>query len=162
MELISSLSTSQKENMESDFEENMFFRFNHKYPGYEFVCLEKLKICMLPMLFYRDHIPDLEQFNSNGKDVEVDDATIYIRNVYATKMLLLFYPFQENHDFLLFEDRWIFFCDANERRSMYCYSTRIMQNIQDVENSKKIVSSEFLSSDDSEIDVEQVLQIVWQ
>jgi len=45
MELISSLSTSQKENMESDFEENMFFRFNHKYPGYEFVCLEKLKIC---------------------------------------------------------------------------------------------------------------------
>jgi hypothetical protein len=37
-----------------------------------------------------------------------------------------------------------------------------MQNIQDVENSKKIVSSEFLSSDDSEIDVEQVLQIVWQ
>jgi hypothetical protein len=85
MRLISSLSTNQKENMEDDFEENLFFRFSDKYPGYEFACLEKLNICKIPMLFYRDHIP--------GKDDDVDDATLNIRNVYATKMLLGFYPF---------------------------------------------------------------------
>jgi len=93
MRLISSLSTNQKENMEDDFEENLFFRFSDKYPGYEFACLEKLNICKIPMLFYRDHIPDLEQCNINGEDDDVDDATLNIRNVYATKMLLGFYPF---------------------------------------------------------------------
>ena len=93
LRLISSLSTNQKENMEDDFEENLFFRFSDKYPGYEFACLEKLNICKIPMLFYRDHIPDLEQCNINGEDDDVDDATLNIRNVYATKMLLGFYPF---------------------------------------------------------------------
>jgi hypothetical protein len=52
------------------------------------------------MLFYRDRIPDLEQCNINGED----DATLNIRNVYATKMLLLFYPFREHHEFPLFQD----------------------------------------------------------
>jgi hypothetical protein len=32
---------------------------------------------------------------------DVDDAAINIRNVYATKMLLLFYPFHEHHNFLI-------------------------------------------------------------
>jgi hypothetical protein len=44
MRLISSLSTNQKENMESDFEENFFCRFSNNNPGYDFACLEKLKI----------------------------------------------------------------------------------------------------------------------
>ncbi len=61
---------------------------------------------------------------------------------YVTKMLLLFYPFRENHDFPLFEDRWKFFCEAHERGSLYWDSSRIMQNIQNVQNSKKIVSKQ--------------------
>jgi hypothetical protein len=36
MRLLSSLSTNQKENMENDFEESLFFRFSDNYPGYEF------------------------------------------------------------------------------------------------------------------------------
>jgi hypothetical protein len=159
MRLISSLSTNQKENMESDFEENFFYRFNSKYPGYDFACLEKLKICKVPMLYYKDHIPDLEQCMIHGEDDVVDAATLNVRNDYATKMLLLFYPFQENHDLPLFEDRWKFFCAAHERGSLYWDSTRIMQNIQDVQNSKKIVSKqesfEVLSGVDSEFDAEQ-------
>ena len=35
--------------MESDFEEIFFYRFSNSYPGYDFVCLEKLKICKVPM-----------------------------------------------------------------------------------------------------------------
>jgi len=119
MRLISSLSTNQKENMENNFEENLFFRFSDKYPGNEFACLEELNICKIPMLFYRDHIPDLEQCNINGEDDDVDDTTFYIRNVYATKMLLLFYPFHEHHEFPLFQDRWNFFCEAHDNGSLY-------------------------------------------
>jgi hypothetical protein len=59
----------------------------------------------------------------------------------------------------LFEDRWKFFSEAHERGYLYWDSTRIMQNIQDVQNSKKIVSKqeslEVLSGVDSEFDVEQ-------
>jgi hypothetical protein len=36
----------------------------------------------------------------------------------------------------------IFFCEAHERGSLYWDSTRIIQNIQDVQNSKKIVSKQ--------------------
>jgi hypothetical protein len=74
-------------------------------------------------------------------------------------MLLLFYPFRENHDLPLFEDRWKFFCEAHERGSLYWDLSRIIQNIQDVQNSKKIVSKqesfEVLSGVDSECDAEQ-------
>ena len=59
----------------------------------------------------------------------------------------------------MFEDRWKFFCEAHERGSLYWDSSRIMQNIQDVQNSKKIVSKqesfEVLSGVDSEFDAEQ-------
>ncbi len=93
MRLISSLSTNQKENMESDFEEIFFYRFSNNYPGYDFACLEKLKICKVPLLYYKELIPDLEQFNIYGEDDVVDAATLNVRNDYATKMLSLFYPF---------------------------------------------------------------------
>jgi len=80
MRLISFLSTNQKENMESDFEENFCYRFSSNYPGYDFPCLEKLKICKVPMLYYKDHIPDLEQCNISGEDDVVDAATLNVRN----------------------------------------------------------------------------------
>ena len=108
------------------------------------------------MLYYKDHIPDLENCEIRN-DSEKSDVTIgHLRNDYATNMLLLFYPFRENHDLPLFEDMWTFFCEAHERGSLYWDSSRIMQNIQDVQNSKKIVSKqeslEVLSGVDSEFD----------
>jgi len=51
MKLKSLLSNSQRENMESDFEENFFFKFMDEYPGYNFVCLVKLKYYKLPMIY---------------------------------------------------------------------------------------------------------------
>jgi hypothetical protein len=52
------------------------------------------------MLHYKDHIPDLEQCNICGEHDVVDAATLNVRNDYATKMLLLFYPFQKTMIFL--------------------------------------------------------------
>jgi len=107
------------------------------------------------MLFYRDHIPDIEQCNINGEDDYVVNATLNIRNVYATKMLLLFFLFCEHHEFPLFQDRWNFFCEAHDNGSLYWDSRRLMQNFQ----SKKIVSkqdsSENLIDVNSEGDFEQ-------
>jgi hypothetical protein len=74
-------------------------------------------------------------------------------------MLLLFYPFCEHNEFPLFQDRWNFFCEAYEKGSLYWDSRRIMQNFQDVENSKKNVSkqdsSEVLINVNSKCDLEQ-------
>jgi hypothetical protein len=50
MRLISSLSSNQKENLENDYEENQFFKFNEMYPGHQFSCVEKLKKYKVPML----------------------------------------------------------------------------------------------------------------
>ena len=160
MRLISSLSMNQKENLESDFEENLFFRFTQNYPGYEFACVEKLRHVKVPMLYYKDHIPDLANcdISSNDDMVDVDAATKNVRNDYATKMLLLFYPFRERNEFPLFEERWNFFLEAHENGSLYWDATRIMQNIQDVENSKKIISkqepSEALGNQETDSDIE--------
>jgi len=49
--------------------------------------LEKLKICKVPMPYYKDHIPDLEHCNICGEHDVVDAATLNVRNDYATKML---------------------------------------------------------------------------
>ena len=68
-------------------------------------------------------------------------ASSNIWNEYATKMLLLFFPFQDKIDFPNFEDRWNFFQDCSKSGLLYWDSERLMQNIQDVENSKKILST---------------------
>jgi len=140
MRLISSLSTQQVENLENDFEENQFFKFTSMYPGFNFACLECLKKPKLPMLFYNDNIPDLElcKVDADEHSAEIDATTWSIRNEYATKMLLLFLPFRDKTDFPEFEDRWNYFRQAQENGVLYWDATRLMQNIQDVENSKKI------------------------
>jgi hypothetical protein len=141
MWLITSLSSQQIENLDNDFEENQFFRFDEKYPGHRYACLERLKDSKTPMLYYNDSIPDLElcKVDNSANEEEVDVATQNIRNEYASKMLLLFLPFREREELPLFEDRWDFFLEAYENGYLYWDSPRLMQNIQDVENSKKIV-----------------------
>ncbi len=56
-------------------------------------------------------------------------------------MLLLFFPFQDKVDFPKFEDRWKFFQNCSKSGLLYWDSDRLMQNIQDVENSKRILST---------------------
>jgi len=112
------------------------------YPGHQFACVEKLKKCKVPMLYYNDKIPDVEpcklgkEFGENN----IDANTTNIQNEYATKILLLFFPFQDKIDFPNFKDRWIYLQDCSKNGLLYWDSERLMQNIQDVENSKKIVT----------------------
>ena len=53
-------------------------------------------------------------------------------------MLILFFSFREKSDFPIFDQRWNFFCSTMDDGKLYYDASRIMQNIQDVENSKKI------------------------
>jgi hypothetical protein len=86
MRLISSLSSNQKESLENDYEEYQFFKFNEMYPGHQFACVEKLK---------NDKIPDVElcKLDTAFGEIDNDATTTNMRNEYATKMLLLFFPF---------------------------------------------------------------------
>ncbi len=69
---------------------------------------------------------------------QIDESIQRNRNEYATKMLILFFPFRNKSDFPVFDERWIFFSQAMDNEQLYIDASRIMQNIQDVENSKKI------------------------
>ncbi len=91
------------------------------------------------MIYYKEKIPDLELCKLHMENEEIDDSTRMIRNDYATKMLILFYPFRQIHDFPEPNNRWKFFKESYEIGSLYWDSSRIMQNIQDVENTKKII-----------------------
>ena len=62
------------------------------------------------MLYYNDKIPDVElcKLGKEFGENDIDANTTNTRNEYATKMLLLFFLFQDKVDFPNFEDRWIF------------------------------------------------------
>jgi hypothetical protein len=107
MRLISSLSSNQKANLVNDFKENQFFKFNEVNPGHQFACVAKLKKCKVPMLYYNDKIPDVEQckLGTAFRENDIDATTTNIQNEYATKISLLFVPFQDKIDFPNFEDR---------------------------------------------------------
>lgn len=42
------------------------------------------------------------------EDDEIDETVQRSRNEYATKMLLLIFPFREKTDFPVFDEKWIF------------------------------------------------------
>jgi len=73
------------------------------------------------MLYYNDKIPDVElcKLGKAFGENDIDATTTNIRNEYATKMLLLFFPFQDKIDFPNFEDRWIFFQDCSKSGLLY-------------------------------------------
>jgi hypothetical protein len=56
------------------------------------------------MSYYKDNVPDLElcKIGSENLDEDIDLATQNIRNEYAMKILLLFYPFREKDEFPIF------------------------------------------------------------
>ena len=63
------------------------------------------------MLYYNDKIPDVElcKIGNEFEENMINANTTNIQNDYATKMLLLFFPFQYKTDFPNSENRWIFF-----------------------------------------------------
>ena len=76
MRLISSLSSNQKANLENDYKENRFFKFNEMY---QFACVERLKKSKVPMLYYNDKIPDVELCKL-GTAFGENDTIFYFNN----------------------------------------------------------------------------------
>ena len=116
--------------------------FLAEHPGKSFACLKKMKKVKIPMLYYKGELPDLEDCKIWDKSEELPPSVTDARNKYATTMLLLFYSFRDTCLFLdLEESRWDFFCRAVDTRDplLYIDSARIMQNIQNLHNSKKFV-----------------------
>jgi hypothetical protein len=52
----------------------------------------------------------------------------------------------------LYEQRWNFLCEAQENGFLYWDAKRIMQNIQDIENSKKIISKQETTPNSTNLD----------
>ncbi len=101
MKLISSLSMSQKEDLENDCIENQFFKFKDIYPGSNFACVGKMNKPKLPMLYYKDQIPDLEMCKiHNCEDDQIEETVQRIRNEYATICLYCSFPSKKNQIFL--------------------------------------------------------------
>jgi hypothetical protein len=114
------------------------WEFCDLHPGRKFALLVKRKRICVPMIYYRDHLPDLEFCHIGTPDVDVHNETRLVRNDYATKALIMFYPFREISDLPVFNERWTFYCNAHEQGRLYWDSTRLLQNIQNIHNSKKL------------------------
>jgi hypothetical protein len=109
VKLISSLTMSEREDLENDCIENQFFKFQNIYPGSNVAYLGKMEKSKLPMLYYKDKIPDLENCKiQNCEHDQIDETIERNNNEYATKMLILFFPFRGKSDFPVFDERWIF------------------------------------------------------
>jgi len=115
--------------------------FLDDHPGKEFACLKKMKREKVPMLYYSKDLPDLEfcKIENSGNAEPLEESVRRARNEYATVMLLLFHPFRDTFTFGNPETRWEFFCEAVDNGSLFWNDGKqIMQNIQDIHNSKKM------------------------
>jgi hypothetical protein len=110
-----------------DYKENHFFRFNEMYPDHQFACVEKLKKCKLPMLYYNDKIPDFElcKIRNEFEENEIDANTTNI-------------PVRDKTEFPSFENRWNFFQDYSKNGMLHWDSERLMQNIQMLKTARKL------------------------
>ena len=57
----------------------------------------------------------------------IDQSDINAWHEYATIMLLLFYPFQDNHDFGDAEGQWTLFCKMVDNGMIYSDAKQIMK-----------------------------------
>jgi hypothetical protein len=131
--------TTDDDDDDWDITDDVNWEFIEGHPGRNFACLKKLKRIQIPLLYYNGELPDLEDCDVG--ETEIQEATFNARNKYATTMLLLFYPFRDVYAFGDLNDRWDFFTDAvdNNDPKLYPNASKIMQNIQNLHNSKKFV-----------------------
>ncbi|MFN9654790.1 MAG: AAA family ATPase, partial [Dolichospermum sp.] len=137
--------------------DSIHFRFHEDHPGYMYACLAKRYTECIPKLYYSNKFPDIADLCMDS-DEGIDDTVRDMREIYARKALLLFYPFRDKQDLLGEKDSlWEFFIEQKHRLSplttasdvqlndepkLYQHALQILQNIQDLLNVKKIPSSE--------------------
>lgn len=131
------------------------FQFDIDHPGYLYSSLVERKKECIPKLYYSNKFPDVEQLEINKGD-DVDDTVKELREEYALKALLLFYPFRLKEDFLKEgNDLWTMYRTEKNRLKeslatnicmdpphLFIHSPKILQNIQDLLNVKRIPPNE--------------------
>ena len=131
------------------------FCFQRHHPGYEFSCLSKRDHECIPKLYYSNKFPDIAHLDME-KGNDVDDGVKELREVYAIKAMLMFYPFREKPDLLNgMESMWDSFMEQKTKLlnnsgqneeilgpTLYKHSLQILQNIQDLLNIKKVRNGE--------------------
>jgi hypothetical protein len=145
------------------------FRFSSGHPGYEYSCLEMRKNECIPKLYYSNKFPDVAALEID-KSNNVEEHVKALREEYALKAMLMFYPFRNNTDLLRGHDNlWSAFmeqknrlsqCDTNtelQPPSLYKHSLQILQNIQDLINIKKIPNGGDILESHTEIDQTDIL-----
>jgi len=129
------------------------FRFQIDHPGCNYCCLVKRSSQIIPQLYYSNVYPDVTSlYIPLGDDVE--DHVKQAREIYALKALLMFLPFRAKCDLLgIFPNLWQSFLyqkqklinhqnENGEEPTLYSRALKILQNIQDMLNVKKIPSKE--------------------
>ena len=136
-------------------ESKLHYRFNQRHSGYNYCCLYKRPNECVPKLYYTNSIPDIESLNLDKGDV-VEDHTLALREQYALKAMLMFFPFHDKpdlcgnhsslwHAFTFHKSRLIHHFATGEALSfphLYLHTIQILQNIQDLMNIKKVPKAE--------------------
>ncbi|MFO0446272.1 MAG: AAA family ATPase, partial [bacterium] len=132
-------------------ESKLHYRFNREHSGFNYCCLYKRPNECIPKLYCSNSIPDIELLELEKED-NVEEHTLALREVYALKAMLLFYPFLDKADILgNHECLWQSFTYQKTRLihhittgepiqppHLYLQTLQILQNIQDLINIKKI------------------------
>jgi hypothetical protein len=132
-------------------ESKLHYRFNRAHSGFNYCCLYKRPNECIPKLYYSSSIPDIELLELEKEDI-VEEHTLALREVYALKAMLMFYPFLDKsdilgnheslwHSFTYQKTRLIHHITTGERIQsphLYLHTLQILQNIQDLINIKKV------------------------
>ena len=142
------------------------FRFHKDHPGYQYCCLVQRKHECVPQLYYSNKFPDIESLQIENND-NVDSVLCTMRETYALKALLMFFPFKERNDILSnFDNLWnkLQHLKRNHQQrcasgqlSLYEHAPHILQNIQDLLNVRKIPSAEDILESCTNISDEEIL-----
>ena len=131
----------------------IYFKFKRDHPGYLYSCLVRRERECIPKLYYSSKFPDVSSLQI-GVVSDVDESVHAIRENYAKKALLMFFPFKRKedlygrHDSLWdsFQEQKLKFISGmttdTTTSTLYVHSIQILQNIQDMLNVKKIPSNE--------------------
>jgi hypothetical protein len=131
------------------------FRFHHHHPGVEYCTLIRRKHESVPKLYYSNKFPDIEMLEIHKGD-EVEDHVKELRETYALKSMLMFFPFETKTDLKKHHSSlWNSFQFEKMKLinhlvsgtplmapSLYTHTLQILQNIQDLINIKKVPNGE--------------------
>jgi hypothetical protein len=135
---------------QSNDDSEKYFKFKRVHSGFLYSCLVRRIWECIPKLYYSSNFPDVSSLQI-GVVSDVDESVNGIRDIYAKKAMLMFYPFKRKEDLYGCHDSlWDSLQEQNQKMiygmttdttgyMLYIhYSIQNLQNIQDMLNVKKI------------------------